>query len=69
VPVVSSGSGVVRSRGHADPARVVDLLSAFFEVAHEHSEKLCADDALALFPACFVTEALRSAVSPGSLPE
>ena len=74
------------------PREFVDLLYAFFEVAHErgvltpdqsvfelrvaagraaadavalaaeHSEKLCADDALARFPACFVTEALREGV-------
>src|SRR5262249_43594971 len=71
------------------PREFVDLLYAFFDVAHErgvltseqsvfelriaagraaaaavalaaeHTERLRAEDALSLFPACFVTEALR----------
>jgi hypothetical protein len=74
------------------PREFVDLLYAFFEVAHErgvltseqsvfelrvaagraaadavalaaeHSEELRPAEALALFPACFVTEALRDDV-------
>lgn len=74
------------------PREFVDLLYAFFDVAHErgvltseqsvfelriaagraaadavslaaeHCEPLRPDDALALFPACFVTEALRDGV-------
>src|SRR3954453_17366004 len=74
------------------PREFVDLLYAFFDVAHErgvltseqsvfelrvaagraaadavalaaeHSEQLRADDALALFPACFAGEALRDGI-------
>jgi hypothetical protein len=74
------------------PREFVDLLYAFFDVAHErgvlsseqsvfelrvaagraaadavalaaeHSEQLRPADALALFPSCFVTEALRDEV-------
>jgi hypothetical protein len=74
------------------PREFVDLLYAFFDVAHErgvltseqsvfelrvaagraagdavalaaeHSEQLRPEDALALFPGCFVAEALRDGV-------
>jgi hypothetical protein len=74
------------------PREFVDLLYAFFDVAHErgvlsseksvfelrvaagraaadavalaaeHSEQLCPEEALSLFPGCFVAESLRDNV-------